>query len=94
MAKKPPPSNSDVLRFSKREQTDRKGSAATGDLAFSKREQMGAATGSTRPPAPPRERQTGTGASAAADLPFSKQRQMGKEPGSSRPHKVSPGPRR
>ena len=66
---KPPPSNSDALAFSKKDQLGRSGPVPDrADAPFSKKQQ--AAATPSRPP--------------AADQPFSKQQQMGKSPGAMR----------
>ena len=74
-----PPSNSDALAFSKKDQLDKNGAARDTELPFSKQQQIGKSPGRPRatPPTITRHRPS----LPDADLPFSKTKQMGKAPG-------------
>ena len=70
MTKQNPPSNSDALTFSKREQLDRTGPVPDADLPFAKAKQAG---------------KTAQAGPTTSDLPFSKRQQAGRAPGTARP---------
>ena len=78
-----PPSNSDTLAFSKKDQLDKKGAVRDTDLPFSKQQQIGKPAGGTRPT--PSTITRPRPSLPDADLPFSKPKQMGKAPGSKTP---------
>ena len=92
MPKTLPPSNSDALTFSKKDQLSRRGSPDSADLPFSKQRQMRPPPDSTRPtprtvarPRPPgSDAGPPFGKSKQADLPFGKVKQLAKAPGATR----------